>query len=115
MITILVDEGYSYDYLAILNVKYQKNNNEKSITVRNLCDEHILNQVGESKHLEIVNSKEFQNLVDINLETFEAVEKARYGEISAKQVDDLNMKRYHYKITLQNKFFPSTEVTELKS
>jgi hypothetical protein len=25
------------------------------------------------------------------------------------------MKRYHYKITLQNKFFPSTKVTEFKS
>jgi len=54
-------------------------------------------------------------LVDVNLTTFEAVEKARYGEISAKEVDDLNMKRYHCKITLQNKFFPSTKVTEFKS
>lgn len=115
MITLLVDEGYAYDYLAILNVKHQKNNNEKSITVRNLCDKHILNQVGKSKHLEIINSKEFQDLIDVNLETFNAVEKARYGEVSAKEVDDLNMKRYHYKITLQNKFFPSTEVTESKS
>jgi hypothetical protein len=115
MITILVDEGYAYDYLSILNVKHKKNNNEKSITDRNLCEEHLLSQVGEYRHLEIINSKEFQNLVDVNLTTFEAVEKARYGEISAKEVDDLNMKRYHYKITLQNKFFPSTKVTEFKS
>jgi len=115
MITLLVDEGYAYDYLAILNVKHSKVNNEKSIAIRDLCYEHILYQIGEYKHLEVINSSEFRNLVDVNLMTFEAVEKARYGNISAKEVDELNMKRYNCKITLQNKFFPLIEATEFKS
>jgi hypothetical protein len=115
MITILVDEGYAYDYLAILQVKNKKNNSQKTLDARSLCNEHILDQVGDDKHIEILQSQEFKNLVDINSQTFDAVEKARYGQISAKEVDDLNMKRYHCKVALQNKFFPSIEITEIKS
>lgn len=115
MITILVDEGYAYDYLAILAVKHKIFNNEKTLTARNLCNEHILTQVSEDRHIEIIQSEEFKNLFDANFETFEAVEEARYGKISAKEVDDLNMKRYHCKVALQNKFFPDIQTTELKS
>lgn len=115
MITILVDEGYAYDYLAILTVKHKIFNNEKTLTARNLCNEHILSQVSEDRHIEIIQSQEFKNLFDANFETFEAVEEARYGQISAKEVDDLNMKRYDYKVALQNKFFPNSNVNELKS
>jgi hypothetical protein len=115
MITILVDEGYAYDYLSILRVKNKKINTEKTLAAQNSCNEHILDQVGEQKHLEILYSEEFENLFNVNSETFDAVEKARYGEISAKEVDDLNMKRYHCKVALQNKFFPYIETTELKS
>jgi hypothetical protein len=115
MITILVDEGYAYDYLAILTVKHKKINNEKTLLARNLCNEHLLNQLGEDKHIEILYSNEFKDLFDSNNETFDAVEKARYGQITAKEVDDLNMKRYNCKVALQNKFFPSLEINELKS
>lgn len=115
MISILVDEGYAYDYLAILNVKYKKFNNEKTLHARNLCNEHLLGQIPEDKHIDILNSEEFKNLFNVNFETFNAVEKARYGEISAKQVDDLNMKRYYCKVALQNKFFPNIRITEFKS
>lgn len=115
MITILVDEGYAYDYLAILTVKHKIFNNEKTLTARNLCNEHILSQVSEDRHIEIIQSQEFKNLFDANFETFEAVEEARYGQISAKEVDDLNMKRYDHKVALQNKFFPNSNVNELKS
>lgn len=115
MITILVDEGYAYDYLAILAVKHEKINNNKTIEARDLCSEHLLDQINEEKHLEILSSQEFKNLFNANYEIFEAVEKSRYGQISAKEVDNLNMKRYHCKVALQNKFFPSIEVTELKS
>jgi hypothetical protein len=115
MITILVDEGYAYDYLAILTVKNKKINNEKTAKARNECHKFLINQVGEDKHLDILKSKAFTDLFDVNSETFDAVEKARYGEISAKEVDDLNMKRYHHKVALQNQFFPHIETTEFKS
>lgn len=115
MITISVDECYAYDYLAILSVKHEKINNEKTLTAKELCNEHLLNQVGESKHIEILSSQEFKNLFDINAETFDAIEKVRHGNISAKEVDDLNMQRYTYKITLQSKFFPLQQILEAKS
>lgn len=115
MIKILVDEGYAYDYLAILSVKHKKLNNEKTLATRNLCNEHILSQIPDNQHVNILNSEEFKNLFDVNFETFDAVEKARYGEISAKEVDDLNMKRYYCKVALQNKFFPHIRTTEFKS
>lgn len=115
MITILVDEGYAYDYLAILTVKAKKINSSKTLNARNECNEFLMNQVGEDKHLDILESKNFIDLFDVNSETFDAVEKARYGQISAKEVDDLNMKRYHCKVALQNKFFPNIQTTEFKS
>lgn len=115
MIKILVDEGYAYDYLAILAVKAKKINTNKTLDTKNQCNEFLMNQVGEDKHLDILKSKAFTDLFNINSETFDAVEKARYGKISAKEVDDLNMKRYHCKVALQNKFFPNIQTTEFKS
>ena len=53
-------------------------------------------------------------MIAINQKTFDAVEKARYGEISAKEVDSANMERYYAKVNLQNKFF-SNKVTEQKT
>jgi hypothetical protein len=115
MIIILVDEGYAYDYLAILAVKSKKLKTDKALEARNQCDEFIRNQIGEEKHLDILKSKNFIDLFNVNSETFDAVEKARYGEISAKEVDDLNMKRYNCKVALQNEFFPQQKISELKS
>jgi len=115
MITISVDECYAYDYLAILNVKHKKINNEKTLAAKNLCSEHLLNQIGEDKHIEILSSQEFKNLLFVNEETFDAIEIVRHGSISAKEVDDLNMQRYNHKIILQNKFFPLQQILEAKS
>ena len=115
MITILVDEAYAYDYLAILCVKDNIIKNSKTLEAKKICEKHIIEQVGEKKHSEIISSNEFENIYDANLKTFDAVEKARYGKILAKEVDELNMERYTKKTLLQNKFFPNTEISELKS
>lgn len=113
MISINVDEGYAYDFLAILNVKKNKalNNSEEAFRI---CFKQIENQVGPILHSAILNSNEYKSLLEANEETFNAVEKARYGSISAKEVDNLNMKRYHCKISLQKKFF-MTDASEQKT
>lgn len=113
MITIQVDEGYAYDFLAILDVKRQKNisNSEKNFKI---SYDHIESQIGKEIHSAIYNSDEYLKLVTVNKETFDAVEKARYGSISAKEVDELNMKRYYSKVALQKRFF-SSEVLEQKT
>ena len=114
MITIIVDEAYAYDVLAIANVKVIKNIPNSNKNLINL-NKHIEQQIGEKLHLEILNSIQYKKLLKTNIETFDAVELARYGTISAKEVDNLNMKRYNCKLELQNKFFPNSEILEKKS
>jgi len=63
---------------------------------------------------EIIHSKEYQHMIQANQITFDAVEKARYGSITAKEVDDANMLRYNKKCELQKKFFNS-KIKEFKS
>ena len=114
MINILVDEGYAYDFLAILDVKNTKNLKNAYDNWR-LCQNVLEYQVGKELHQKILSSQEYKNLYTVNEETFDAVEKARYGTITAKEVDNLNMKRYYCKLDLQNKFFPSTKASESKT
>lgn len=114
MINILVDEGYAYDYLAILQVKKSKINSDISHANFEICQDKIASQIIFELHDEIINSKEYKSLVEINNKVFDAVNKARYGIISAKEVDDLNMKRYYAKTSLQQRFFPLIELSEEK-
>jgi hypothetical protein len=113
MILIPVDEGYAYDVLAICHVKYTKQipNSKENYY---LIFEEIKKQLGKI-HNEVLGSQEYINLINANVETFDAVEKARYGEISAKEVDNLNMKRFECKKKLQEKFFPNSTILEKKS
>jgi hypothetical protein len=108
MISIIVDEGYAYDYLAILAVKGNKPYHDTTY-------EHIESQIGRELHKKITESREFHDLYDANVQTFNAVELARYWEISAKEVDSCNMTRYNCKVALQNKFFPDKKVVETKT
>jgi len=113
MINLPVDEAYAYDVLAICQIKYNKKlpNSDKNYY---LIFNELKKQL-DKLHDEIIHSQEYINLINANEETFHAVQKARYGTISAKEVDDLNMKRYTYKVELQNKFFPNSEILEKKS
>lgn len=103
MINLQVDEAYAFDYLSILHVKKSINNNVEPAWKD--CFLHIQNQIGFPKMEQIINSKEYQNMIEANQITFNAVEKARYQNISAKEVDEANMLRYKRKIELQKKFF----------
>ena len=103
MINLLVDEGYAFDYLSILHVK--KNINQQVESSWKDCFFYIQNQIGEKKMYQIIHSKEYQEMIEANQITFDAVEKARYGEITAKEVDEANMLRYEKKCELQKKFF----------
>lgn len=113
MILLPVDEGYAYDVLSICEVKVIKKlpNSEKNFT---LINESLQNQLGEI-HAKILSSDEYLELIKTNTLTFDAVEKARYGSITAKEVDDLNMKRFFCKKQLQEKFFPNRTILEIKS
>lgn len=113
MITLPVDEGYAYDYLAILQVKVNKTVGDSRVFVQ--CFDHIAEQVGWDLHMQIWASPELSAMIEANLKTFECVDRARYGTITAKEVDEANMERYRCKVNLQKKFFPSSDITEQKS
>lgn len=103
MINLKVDEAYAFDYLSILDIK--KHLNDKCKNNWENCFSFIENQIGKENMKHIIDSIEYQSMVETNKLTFDAVEKARYGNISAKEVDDANMLRHKRKLELQSKFF----------
>jgi len=110
--TILVDWAYAFDYLSILEVKEHRLGKHLSIIVE--YTEHLLTQMDEEMFNQIIASKEYENLYRANAAVFDSVELARYGQIAAKQVDDLNLKRQAAKIALQKRFWHNN-LTEVKS
>lgn len=113
MITLKVDEGYAFDYLAILEVK--KNNNPDQTQIWLECCEYLSSQFSKYFWDNLISSKEYEDMVKVNQKTFKAVDKARYGKITAKEVDDCNMDRYNAKQEFRNKFFPESQSTEFKT
>lgn len=122
MINLSVDEGYAFDYLSILEVKAYIFLKEETRRTYLKCKESLLKEfikLGYSEvfYHKILNSQEYQELVFINKKVFDAVDKARYGkldDISAKEVDSLNVERFNIKKRLQEKFFGS-KITEFKN
>lgn len=111
-----VDFGYAFDYLSILKVKMLKNPTPQNINNFKNCSNYLQEQINDDKlWFIIITSSEFDNLTMANMETFEAVEQARYGTISAKIVDNCNMNRFYCKKTIQEKFLPDINVTETKT
>jgi hypothetical protein len=116
MINLKVDEAYAFDYLAILKVKSDLLNSKKNDSNYFECREFLKSQINNNTLWEkIENSIEFTFLVKANTETFQAVELARYGNTTAKNVDDCNMNRYKAKVDFQKTFFPQSEIKETKS
>jgi hypothetical protein len=115
MIKLEVDEGYAMDYLSILEIKLKKNTQQTLTEACVSCYKNIEKEIGKNKFLEIYNSEEFQKLKIANEKTFDAVELARYGETTAKHVDDCNMERFHCKKAIMEKFFPQLKQVESKS
>jgi len=110
MIHLKVDEAYAFDYLSILYLK--KDRSEECFQAWKDCYQHLSFQVPH--FLTIIVSKEYNNLLDANKITFDAVEKARYGDITAKEVDEANLIRHKRKTELQTKFFQH-KLTEHKT
>jgi len=114
MINLNVDEGYAFDYLSILEVKFKNTNSPETSKSFESCKSFLKSQISSDLFDLIYESKEYHKCKAANQLTFDAVEKARYGNIPAKEVDDCNMKRYNAKINLQKKFFKN-EISEHKT
>ena len=110
MINLLVDEGYAFDYLSILEIKSMKNGNKEFY---NICKENIIYQIGLYNFLEIESSNEYKNLLEANLNTFNLVDAVKTNSCLGKEVDESNYQRYLNKMALQKKFFNS-QIKEAK-
>lgn len=113
MLTIPVDEGYGYDFLAILQVKHEKGVLDKATFDH--CSNHLREQIGPGGHKIILESPEYAECVRVNAVTFDKVEDAREDRVPASVVWNRNDDRYVAKLRLQKRFFPDSLVTEKKS
>lgn len=111
MINLLVDEGYAFDYLSVLEVKKHKSKESHEPWIK--CYQYLQNQFDSKKWFDMINSNEYQDMIKANTLTFDAVDKAKNNEVTAKYVDDCNYKRYLAKKSFQDKFF-NTELSEKK-
>lgn len=112
MIKINVDEGYAFDYQAILEVKHKRGLIGPEMV--SLIANDITQNIGWGKYREIIYSQEYLQLLDVNERVFKAVDRAKKDEVLASSVDSLNYERYICKKNLQEKFF-NTELKEKKN
>ena len=111
MINISVDEAYAFDYYSILELKYK--NNFITIDNLNIIKNDLITQLGIEIFKKIINSQEYENLINANQLTFNAVDDAKTDKVLASYVDKCNYQRMLAKKDLQNKFFEK-ELTETK-
>lgn len=109
MIKLSFEEGYGYDILAIADVKHLKNP-ENSLTLSNYLWRlsELSDVIGEDLHLQIMNSTEYAELVGVNLELYELIDKNKILKKMGQPIldaDPLNYERFLWKEKLQKRFF----------
>ena len=114
MISILVDEAYDFDFLAILEIKYDYSKSQHILEKILECKEHLKKQIGSEFLNLILNSKEYKEVLNANKETFNWVDKAKTDSCKASDVDRSNYKRCKARNTLQEKFFKKKKISEVK-
>lgn len=113
MILIPVDEGYAFDYLAILQVKL-----EYQLVTQKEFDEfsgYMRKTIGYGAYSIITSSHEYEECVRVNKLVFLRVDDAKNDAVKASVVHNLNFERYKAKVALQKKFFPNSSVLERKN
>lgn len=109
----MLDESVAFDMLAILMVKTL--NGLPAGDEYQSLDTQIRTQLGTDAVWEILDSPEYHDLLSANRLVFECVGKAKTDQITAKEVDAANHRRYLAKKALQTKFWPKSPLRELKT
>tara|TARA_R110000737_G_C14351951_1_gene445289 strand:- start:223 stop:582 length:360 start_codon:yes stop_codon:yes gene_type:complete len=111
MVSLVVDECYAFDFLSILEVKYEESKNDVIKEKLNFCFKDLSQKI--SQFDTIYNSLEYKAVKDANRVIFDAVEHAKENLVNAKYVDECNYKRYIVKKILQEKYFGNMSETKL--
>jgi len=114
MIDLRVDECFAFDYLSILYIKMKKDPSSEKTKSYNECLEHIKTQIKDNHTTEILESKEYLDLINANEKTFISVDMAKKDLVPASHVDSCNYRRFLCKQNLQNKFFMDNRMVEEK-
>lgn len=113
MITLLVDEAYAFDFLAILEVKYSFSKNASILEKIEECKKHISDQIGNDLFHTIISSQEYALVLKANKNTFDLVDKAKTDDCKASDVDRSNYYRCEARNNLQKRFFEN-KISEVK-
>lgn len=112
MINLSVDEAYAFDYLSILEVKFLFLLDNQHLQ----CYRYLVEQLGQDLVISIIQSEEYEKLIEANKKVFLAIEEIRTTKepVDARVIDNLNTERFLLKKQLQSKFFNSN-VSEVKT
>jgi hypothetical protein len=110
-------ESFCFDFFSILAVKLNNSSNDTNQKNFLNCLGSFEDQLGKEKCSEVLDSEEYKELYKINLDTFDAIENIRInGDIMSVTVfHELNDQRTLAKKRLQKRFFPNSEMTEVKT
>ena len=106
MITLIVDESYAFDFLSILEVKYEYKKLPQLAGSILQCKAHLKEQLKDLFDV-IMQSNEYKNLYEANKNTFKVVDLAKTDDVKASDVDYSNLLRCQARNQLQEKFFSS--------
>ncbi len=113
MINLPVSEAYAWDYLAILTVKLHWA--KLRCPEQDIVSESLYSQLGHKLYYNVQGSAEYKELLDANLSVWAMVDLAVKDECKASSVDSANQRRYAAKRALQERFWPSSPLMEVKS
>lgn len=118
MIKISIDESSAFDILSIYQLKsiYSETEEKRQQNLQNIKElsDELIEQIGELKFNEVIESEEYIKLYIANMDTFEMVDKAKTDEVPASAVDYANHQRYLCKSEIQKRFF-NTNLSETKT
>jgi len=113
MIRLEVDEGFAFDVFSINTIKYAKN--VIDVNRFNRVRDNLIIELGLEKFQEVVDSKEYAELMKANLETFTLVDLAKEDKVLASEVHAGNDRRYISKTKIMKRFFADKQQLELKN
>lgn len=113
-VNIQVDFGYAFDFLSIYEVKINKVNTVQNVKNFTETYHYLKEQIDERKFFEVMDSKEYADLLKANEELFDLVDLAKKDAVKASVVDAGVYKRFLAKRALLEKFFPEAEKVEQK-
>lgn len=117
-VTLIHDMAYAYDMLTIACIKLLHNPQDHKALAGYLdLNSSLERQQGEADHAVITSCDEFIRLNRVNTEMYIRINEMKLREATgedAKYIDDRVYQRFLAKKALQQRWFPSSPLTETK-